>query len=263
MWRVITKCQKCGRRFFSIKKFKTLTYADQELLVCPSCIKEKEKEFSLNNLNIGKKDKILLIEKIHNLKYYDNLAKNKEIILEPYYLQYISQVSNEVMAISFELSKFLFVICEIFKPKSILDLGSGFSSFVFRYYMLNSSSKPKICTVDDSAIWLEKTREFLNNQHLPTDNLTTWDSFHKKNINTFDLILHDLDGMELRKEILEEVLRLANPNGIIILDDVHFYDYSEYARKVLSKKNYNNYSLYYFTKDKFGRFSWLITKTIK
>jgi hypothetical protein len=38
------KCPKCGKGFFSTKRFKYLTIGDKEYLVCPICIKENEQE---------------------------------------------------------------------------------------------------------------------------------------------------------------------------------------------------------------------------
>ena len=57
---------------------------------------------------------------------------NKNIIKQ--YGKYTSTISTKVMAISFEMAVYLWK--EIHKRKSIkiLDLGSGFSSYIFRYY---------------------------------------------------------------------------------------------------------------------------------
>jgi predicted O-methyltransferase YrrM len=179
--------------------------------------------------------------------------------LKPYYEEYITTISNDKMAISLELSAFLMTICELFKPKSILDLGSGFSSFAFRLYITNLIQKPTIWSVDDSQEWLEKTRMFLDKHNIYSGNLTSWSSFMEQNHNKFDMILHDLGTMEVREKTINDVLMLSNPNGMIILDDIHKYNFHMHTKHILAKSNFRSYSLTFFTKDKFGRYSMLAT----
>ncbi|MDP2727812.1 MAG: hypothetical protein Q8P59_09750, partial [Dehalococcoidia bacterium] len=78
------------------------------------------------------------------LRDYRGLARECREKLLPYYGQYTSRVSIDYMAVSLELSAFLMVLCERFRPSSILDLGSGFSSFVFRYYASKATPKPTV-----------------------------------------------------------------------------------------------------------------------
>ena len=206
-----------------------------------------------------RKDTIRLKEKFPQLRNFNELANKNRQILKPYYKQYISEVSNDSMTISFELSVFLMILCNIFKPKSILDLGSGFSSFIFRHYMLNTTSKTEVWSVDDSHSWLEKTRQFLTLHNLPIDNLITWSSFLEKNVDTFDFVLYDLGSTRsFRIKNLNKIVTLVNPNGVIILDDVHDPGYRPNARRVLKEFNLDYYSLKFFTRDKGGRHSWLV-----
>lgn len=40
----MVRCENCGRFFFSTKRFKVLRYGDKELLVCPYCVRDRERE---------------------------------------------------------------------------------------------------------------------------------------------------------------------------------------------------------------------------
>lgn len=169
---------------------------------------------------------IRLKKKIPRLRNFDRLAKKSRQKLKPYYEQYISKVSTDIMTISLDLSVFLTVI---------------------------------LWSIDDSKEWLEKTRTFLASHNIPSDNLIIWRSFVEQNYDTFDLILHDLGSMEVRKEMLKEVLTLSHPGGIIVLDDIHKQNYRSYTKRLLNESNLNYYNLKFFTRDKFGRYSMLVT----
>ncbi len=114
--------------------------------------------FSNKDLIRGKKDMLVLKEKFPRLQNFVELSNKAKQKIEPYYNQYISTISSQEWAISFELSTFLMILCDVLKPKRILDCGSGFSSFVFRYYMSNVTPEPEVWSVDTSPEWLEKTR---------------------------------------------------------------------------------------------------------
>ena len=95
-------------------------------------------------------DSIRLRKKYSQLKNFSRVEKDVRKELFAYYRKYLSNISSKDMAISLELSVFLIIVCRILKPKRILDLGSGFSSFIFRYYAANTVSKPVILSVNDS-----------------------------------------------------------------------------------------------------------------
>lgn len=196
--------------------------------------------------------------------------------LKPYYKEYTSEVSPDDWAISLELATFLQIFCDITKPKSILDLGSGFSSFVFRRYQATAHIKPEVWTVDDSQKWLKKTRTFLEYTTYPCENLTTWNSFLEflsttrdvKNklqseVKNFDLILHDLGSMESRAGRLERLLMvlipLSSPNGVIILHDIHKPNYLKAVIQMSKHLNCKVYNLKFYTLDSYGRHSALLT----
>ena len=186
------------------------------------------------------------------LRNIDMLTRQRSEELLRYYTLYISKVSLDSMAISLELSSFLSVFCDLIRPASIADLGTGFSSFVFRHYAEQSGRDIKVWSVDDSPEWLEKSHSFLTKQGISGENMGTWDSFIDAKHDDFDLILHDLGSMDTRATTLPHVLKLVRPSGFVILDDIHITEYAPIAKKTLKESDFQLYSLRRHTKDKFG-----------
>ncbi len=178
----------------------------------------------------------------------------------PYYHEYISEISSEIMASSLELSIFLLFMCDMVRPKKILDLGSGFSSFLFRLHALNAQEKPLICSVDDSEEWLVKTAGFLTTHQLPSTNLMTWDAFSGQDSGPFDFIFYDLGPFEFRKDSLKRVLeKMTGPRGIIILDDMHSADYGLFVKRSLKGTRFRAYDTGCYTRDHYSRYSLMLT----
>lgn len=177
--------------------------------------------------------------------------------LRPYYEQYVKKVSDPEMTCSLRTAVFLKVFCDGIKPKHILDLGSGFSSFVLRSYAA-SQNGVIVYSVDDSLKWLEYTRDYLASHNLPTDRLILWSQFKDGSYTHFDFIFHDLGNMDLRKRSLDLVLKLGE-RGAILLDDMHKLSYTKYVRNCLSHYSYNYFNLKAYSLDEFGRFSGLIS----
>ncbi len=195
---------------------------------------------------------------IPRLQQYEELAKPIREALRPYYEKYISEMSTPWMAIGFDTAVFLTVLCQIFRPQRILDLGSGFSSFVFRIYAVKASPAPSVVSVDDEPTWLDTTRRFLVTNHLTSENLVDWQTFRSTKHTPFDFILHDLGRMPLRRSALRTVLALVRVGGFVVLDDIHKDEYRVYAKRVLAELNLHSYSLRAFTKDRYGRYTLLV-----
>ena len=160
-----------------------------------------------------------------------------DLELKATYREYTRQISSDGMAISYELACFLWSLCEATEPQRILDLGSGFSSFVFRRYQKAARMSTEVWSVDENAVWLEKTRDFLGAHGLSYDNLYTWDDFSKLRPGTFDLISHDLGLMEDRPEIFEDTLAWREPAGLIVIDDIHKPQYRKGIIQKLQRHN--------------------------
>src|SRR5689334_15482328 len=83
---------------------------------------------------VAKRDAGRLRGRFPFLEGYEASATAMRERLLPDYRTYTRNVSPDPIAISLELSVFLAVLCDRERPGAILDLGSGFSSFVFRSY---------------------------------------------------------------------------------------------------------------------------------
>jgi len=171
--------------------------------------------------------------------------------LRPTYTEYVQRVSSPGMAASLETSAFLLFLARTLKAQRVLDLGSGFSSFVLR-----SSGAATVVSVDDSAEWLERTREFLDSTGTRGGELMTWADFSRREWEPFDVVLHDLAGGDLRNEVMPKAIALARTACVV--DDTH-HDGHRAAMK-RSANGHALYSLRQWTYDGFGRFAYLCVK---
>ncbi len=173
------------------------------------------------------------------------------------YVAYVRNVSTARMAISLELATFLTFICAVTRPQRILDLGSGFSSYVFRKYQAEAGAPVEVLSVDHSPYWLEETNRFLAAQGLSTAHMETLAGFKATEPRSFDILFYDL-GAERRKW-LPGVLSLRRPAGLFVLDDFQIIHYRKYVQKHLQGTPHTLYSLYWCTRDRYLRFAALIS----
>jgi hypothetical protein len=180
-------------------------------------------------------------------------------MITPYYRDYVSSVSSEIMAASFELSLFLLTFSKFTRPARILDFGSGFSSFILRLYSFKiTGEKPQIWTVDDSPEWLAKTSNFLKKHNIAPRTLCSMEETRNLRKNSFDLIFYDFGAFDIRISTLDFALSLLSKKGNMIIDDMHAADYAFFVKDVACQRKMDSISLRYFTHDKFNRFSYLL-----
>lgn len=184
--------------------------------------------------------------------------------LEPYYSEYVTTVSNPVMAISLELAVFLDAACAALTPRRLLDLGSGFSSFVLQRYAVQAGATVEVQSVDHDTEWLATTRRFLEVRGLRISGMSSWSEFRSRKHAPFDLILHDLGGpghdhIKYRLSVLPDVLDLLAPGGVLVLDDAHLRALGPAARRLLDARGWRYWSLREFVQDGFGRWALLAT----
>ena len=177
--------------------------------------------------------------------------------LRPAHAEYVSSVSTPEMAISLPLAVTLRVLCDAVRPASVLDLGSGFSSYVFRRHLGARVPRVRIVSVDTDPAWLDRTREFLRAQGLDDSDLITWDSLAARD-ERFDLVLHDIGWLSMRQQVLGQVLARANPHGVVVLDDVHLEPYFSFVRREVPRTGRRVYTLERFTRDEGRRYSMLV-----
>ena len=207
----------------------------------------------------GWRDDGTLRDRIPALVEYESLAKASREKLTDHHAAYVSSVSNDVMAASIELCAFMDVFCQIGAPGRVVDLGSGFSSFILRTYAAAATTPCEVHSVDDHAGWLSKTGEYLEGHGLSADNLWHWPDFIASiEPGSFDVVLHDMGSMAFRAEKLREVLTLAKPGGHIILDDVHKPAYREHVHMVLEEEGLEHLSLKKITGDSKARYAYLV-----
>lgn len=179
--------------------------------------------------------------------------------LRPVYNQYVNEVSSPDMAASLELAAFLLTTCQLKGYRKLLDLGSGFSSFVFRLYAKETPGVI-VFSVDDNVSWLKKTRMFLLANFVEADRLITMEEFQKTNEVDFDCVLHDLNLAEGRIDHLDQIMQLISKEGLVILDDLHKPDYLMQVLSNLENTSHKIFSLEPITLDSYGRFSMGVIK---
>jgi predicted O-methyltransferase YrrM len=181
-----------------------------------------------------------------------------KVELAPPYLEYVFTVSDPAWTISLELAAFLLALCRATDPLAIADLGSGFSSFVFRTYALQSRSDIRVVSVDDSSAWLLRTEDFLRSCDLPTDELVTSDEFARTSRGVFDLVFHDLGNMAARRESLGWAIDSARPEAMVVLDDLHMEGYPDLVDRTARAQGRQVVDLAPFTRDAIDRYAWAL-----
>ena len=102
------------------------------------------------------------------------IFKLKMDVLNSSYKDYCNNVSPDNQALSLKASVYCYNYCVKNKPQKIIDMGSGFTSYVLRLYQKNFSTedfKIEVYSVDDDKSWLNKTKEFLRRNKVSRENL--------------------------------------------------------------------------------------------
>jgi predicted O-methyltransferase YrrM len=193
------------------------------------------------------------------LAAYPQRAQTIRRRLLPAYRAYTTTISPDPIAISLELAVFLYVVCEATSPSAMLDLGSGFSSYVCRLYAKGKDKipAPVMYSVDESTEWLDQTRRFLRHHDCDCHNLLTWDEFVQHDRPSFDLVLQDMGDLGTRRRMLTRVLDMCRPGGMLVIDDMHVPSYRRALACELERLGHSYFSLRTFTKKRL-RYSYLV-----
>jgi hypothetical protein len=140
--------------------------------------------------------------------------------LEPAFREYIARYSTHGEAISLETSLYLLRELSTRRIERILDLGSGWSSFVFRLFKKIAVPALEVWSLDDCEDALGRTAQFLARHDLDTAHLALWPRLGDR---PFDLVFYDLGRAGDRHLHLDRVLEAAD--GLLICDDMHVDDY--------------------------------------
>jgi hypothetical protein len=183
--------------------------------------------------------------------------------LEFLHQRYIGSVSTEPMALSLESAAAICVIVRCTLARTVLDLGSGFSSAALRLAREKGliRSDLEIYSVDDEPLWLEKTRDFLRQQSLPTDNLVAWSALVERIPDRqFDVVSHDLGGMRTRRDTLVKSWEFVAQDGFWFLGDMHKDGFRDHLTTMLARMPHVRYDVDAVTRDHYGRFAWLVNR---
>lgn len=196
-----------------------------------------------------------------NIDFIDDYNEKMEI-LRPFYERYTKgpdAISTDGMAISLETATFMYQLCHMYRFETLMDRGSGFSSFVLRKYAEDRHFSVDVYSIDDSKEWLDKTREFLEENYLNTDNLMLWDDFYKsyKNSIEFDFILEDAKK-KLRVDTPNKLTSFIEYYGIILWDDA--LPHNGLLTNQCEKLNMKKYNVKKYTFDSYGRYATLTTR---
>jgi predicted O-methyltransferase YrrM len=176
-------------------------------------------------------------------------------LLRPAYDEYVSEVSIAGMAASLETACYLMYLCRSLAPERVLDLGSGFSSYVFRRYAADAGRQVAVTSVDDDAGWLEKTRAFLRAHGCEGDDLVTWEQFGRRRPVSHGVVFHDLAGGELREAAVSFAMSQVAPGGVLVLDDAQHDGHRARMRNEAAVVAMPLFSLRGLTLDSLGRWA--------
>jgi predicted O-methyltransferase YrrM len=158
-------------------------------------------------------------------------------LLQSAHESYTTSISSKGMALSLETAAVIWVLCELRQPKSIIDLGSGFSSFVVRKWVQERSKSSTVTSVDDDELWLMKSSQYCHDSGIKNiDRFEYWKTFKSQTNNgKFDLILYDLGRMKVRFENINFSLNLCADDGIVVIDDMHKFNYAIEVKRVVNE----------------------------
>jgi len=180
--------------------------------------------------------------------------------LSPPYQAYVRDVSSAAMAASLRTAGVLLYLCRRLRARRVLDLGSGFSSYVLRTWVAESGAPGQVLSVDDSAEWLERTGQFLASQGRAATGLLAWERFRQEvsRLEPFDVVFHDLAGGQLREEAMPIAFAcVKRPSGVILLDDAHHAGHRQAMRRLARADGFDLFSLRRVTLDASRRFAML------
>lgn len=135
-------------------------------------------------------------------------------------------------ALDVPASVWLWNACQREKANRVLELGSGFSSWVLRHWQQRATSErgstPSVWTVDDEPKWLETTRLELLERNFDTSRMAHFDTaLTDCAVTSFDLTFVDLDNTATRLKHAADFVRWTRSGGLLVLDDWHMPHYRE------------------------------------
>lgn len=183
------------------------------------------------------------------------LASLQRMFLQSHH-EYVSHLSPADMAASLPTLAYLYFLCRATRARSVLDLGSGLSSYVLRCYARDAAYPVSVTSVDDDAKWLARTEEFLRENGCgDVGALSLWSDYQSSPAQRHDVVFHDLAGGEVREEAMPFAVAQVAPGGLIVLDDAQHPGHRARMGTELSAAAMQIYSLRRWTLDGYGRWA--------
>ena len=177
--------------------------------------------------------------------------------LAPLHERYVSEVSNRFWAASLELSAFLWHLCRTVEVRNVLELGSGFTTYVFRRYAAESDEHVRVLSAEGDDAWLEKTGTFLGATGTPDGELVPLRELDgTMGEHRFDLVFNDIFG-EIRPAATALAADHTTPDGLLVLDDANRTPDRRSLLSAAKKHRLTTYDLRPWTHDAIGRFALL------
>lgn len=181
--------------------------------------------------------------------------------LEAGYGDWVIEVSHPEHAISLEGARVLFAFAQtlagVKERGTILDLGSGFSSVIFRSVAAQHPGL-SVVSVDDSAEWLAKTADYLDERQLSSDGLMVWPDLATPDSFAADLILYDYGSIDQRCSNLPHIMRFVHEGTVAIMDDIHKERLREALKLFIREEKLGYTDLSAETTDSYGRYAWAV-----
>jgi predicted O-methyltransferase YrrM len=176
-----------------------------------------------------------------------------EALVGPY-VDYCLNVSRRGMAISIETATLFAYICSVKRAIRVLDLGSGFTSYVARCV------GDVAVSVDDSQEWLDKTAEFLTRYKVSTDGLIMWDDWVTDPGGPYDVIIHDYSAGEKREAAMWDAAGVLAHDGVLIFDDAQHDGHRAEMFRVAEHHGLRVVNVQPVTEDEVHRFALMAVK---
>lgn len=176
-------------------------------------------------------------------------------MLHPVFTEYVTHISNAGWAASLEASTFLYHLCRATRPRRVLDLGSGFSSYVLRRYAYEAEHDVHVTSVDADPDWLRKTHAFLDEHGVASGEIVSWEAFSRRLPEPSDVVFHDLASGDLREDAMPLAISQLSSGGAIIFDDAQHEGHRRRMSCEGERAGLRLFSLRSWTLDEIGRWA--------
>lgn len=196
-----------------------------------------------------------MIEDI-NKNFTNNREKFTKMIIDEYN-HYITEISSRPMAASLPCCLYLMSLYDELRPKRILELGSGFTSYCLRLFKKENNLDTEIYSIDTNAGWLKKSEDYCADRGLDSNNFQTWDVFQKSK-KKFNLIFVDIDSGPRRHLYFDPVFtKFSEIGAFVYLDDLHKPPVYRNLDSMLKTVNHKRHNIRKLTQDR-KRYSTLV-----